>query len=107
MQVNVGYFDTQAEAALAYDLVKVLTHGEDATTNFAISTYVQELQHRHEVLHPLVPCIQVLMVFCQNRDYFCMWGVKEPIEIVSTVRLHPKSFASSWLMDEVGLLSSR
>jgi hypothetical protein len=32
--INVGYFATEREAALAYDRAVILLHGEDAETNF-------------------------------------------------------------------------
>lgn len=49
MQVSLGNFDTEAEAALARDLFVIHKFGADAETNFSMSLYVQELQHRNEV----------------------------------------------------------
>ena len=49
MQKALGTFDTQAEAALAWDLYCIHRYGADVETNFRIDLYKQELKHRAEV----------------------------------------------------------
>lgn len=44
-QVYLGSFDSDEQAALAYDLAVIKCRGEHALTNFPMSKYEQELQH--------------------------------------------------------------
>ena len=43
-QVYLGGFDSEHQAALAYDVAAVKCRGDDATTNFCMEDYAQELQ---------------------------------------------------------------
>lgn len=45
----LGSFDTEEQAALAWDLAAVKLHGHTAATNFPISNYEQELEHQDSV----------------------------------------------------------
>ena len=47
--MNLGRFDTPAEAALARDLYCVHRYGAEAQTNFLKDVYQQELERRAEV----------------------------------------------------------
>jgi hypothetical protein len=42
-QIYLGGFDAEEQAALAYDLAALKFRGADATTNFDVSNYGQEL----------------------------------------------------------------
>ena len=42
-QVYLGGFDSEAQAALAYDVTAVKCRGDDAATNFDMDDYRQEL----------------------------------------------------------------
>lgn len=45
----LGGFDSEEQAALAYDLAAIKCRGEDAQTNFSIHKYSEELKHVDEV----------------------------------------------------------
>jgi AP2-like factor, euAP2 lineage len=49
MQVYLGGFDTEDQAALAYDLAAVRCRGHTAITNFPISDYKLELENHDSV----------------------------------------------------------
>jgi hypothetical protein len=50
-----GGFDTEQEAALAYDVACVRFRGSNAQTNFDIDGYTFELDHIDEVPSPPLP----------------------------------------------------
>ena len=49
MQVYLGGFDNEEQAALAYDIAAIKFRSHDANTNYNISNYEQELLHFDEV----------------------------------------------------------
>lgn len=49
MQVYLGGFDNEEQAALAYDIAAIKFRAHDANTNYPISNYEQELLHFDEV----------------------------------------------------------
>lgn len=49
MQVYLGGFDNEEQAALAYDIAAIKFRVHDANTNYPISNYEQELLHFDEV----------------------------------------------------------
>ena len=62
--INLGSFDTEAEAALAYDLIRIQQVGADANTNFCLLLYAQELEHRDEVrlTHTRFSCVKLVII---------------------------------------------
>jgi AP2-like factor, euAP2 lineage len=50
VQFYLGGYDTERQAARAYDLAAVKCRGEAAITNFALADYGEELRCRHQVL---------------------------------------------------------
>ena len=53
----LGGYDTEEQAALAYDIAAIRYRGAEAHTNYALSNYALELKHLPEVPAPphLVP----------------------------------------------------
>ena len=49
MQVYLGSFATEVQAARAYDLAALKCHGQAAITNFPISDYEQDLEQQKSV----------------------------------------------------------
>ena len=48
-QVYLGGFDSEEQAALAYDIAAIKCRGQHAATNYAMSNYAQELEHIKEI----------------------------------------------------------
>jgi hypothetical protein len=55
VQIMLGTFETQNQAALAHDLFAVLVQ-DDLKTNFSPEVYAHERAHRSEVCHS-APCL--------------------------------------------------
>jgi hypothetical protein len=55
VQIMLGTFQTQSQAALAHDLFAVLVQ-DDLKTNFSPEVYAHERAHRNEVCHS-APCV--------------------------------------------------
>ena len=49
VQIYLGGFDNEEQAALAYDIAAIKFRAHDANTNYNISNYQQELLHFDEV----------------------------------------------------------
>ena len=56
MQVYLGGFDNEEQAALAYDIAAIKFRAHDATTNYSIENYEQELLHFEEVSTAAICC---------------------------------------------------
>lgn len=63
-QVYLGGFDTEEQAALAYDIATVRFRGRGAITNFAMSNYEQELDNLTEV-RVLPACLSPYYMLCR------------------------------------------
>lgn len=63
-QVYLGGFDTEEQAALAYDLAAVKCRGPDAPTNFPIDNYRAELENIDSVRSSTPPLRRCLRSRC-------------------------------------------
>ena len=54
--LHAGGFDTEDQAALAYDLAALRCRGKEAQTNFPMSRYEEELPHLETVRYPSLEC---------------------------------------------------
>ena len=62
LQVYLGGFDSEEQAALAYDLAAIKCRGEEAQTNFPLDKYAQELRHVDEARVPF--CLPACLPAC-------------------------------------------
>jgi hypothetical protein len=89
-QVYLGGYDTEEQAALAYDIAAIKCRGTGAITNFNVSNYQQDLAHLGEVRACAAVCC-------------CLWagGAPGPAGAASGCLL-PRHCADQYIAPECG-----
>lgn len=64
MQIYLGGFDTEDQAALAYDIAAIKCRSHNAITNFDLSNYESEMAYLGTVRELATSCISIRLPYC-------------------------------------------